>query len=505
MVHIILLLIFLSFGTCNLNMDINFLAISLDRGSLVPAHIKFEGVGDKLFLRVLKITGTDTQRSFLDAYTLANPGCNVYVDIDSDVEGGSGGLLFYILMKYRTNQTGATGGIDSQGNILPISGLYEKILVGSKKFDNFVVPVGSIYQYYVTKVLPYNITYVSSIDDLIYVDGRVYGKSSETSIFRLPRLPKSESKYNNSIIKPIYNELREFFTNIPKIGIHEIDNYYDELVNTTDNIANMGYYYTAANFLFLASAEKNALYYLHTNQSPSRIKDQAKRCLDQISIRGNSENDIAALTRYQWAKQALDRNYNNMHEQRFQQYYDYTQSYLWCRLAISLYEDQLVEYSSDIGNLTLDWLILGFENLEDRNMDRYKIALHYIVSNPVLAAYNLAFVVRKDPSLKDTYRSTWANIYASQAQYLRETGGDSTEVVYLANNLETIFGEGDIVYKLKSYFDRPKIGNYDLLRLKNLAIVLLVLLGLYMLVKLTDFILRILLIIIIVLAVVMML
>lgn len=499
---IIILLIIASYSqNCNHTIDVDFLAISDERGSLVPTKIRFEGVGDRVFLRLLKVAGTDTQRSLVDAYYLSSPGCNVYVDISSDVEGGSGGLLFYIILKYRTNNTGATGGIDVSGNILPIGGLYEKISVGSKKFRNFVVPVGSRYQYYVTKILPYNITYAYHIEDLRYdsVDRSVYGKNVADRVFSYPKIPSKRSSYNTSILVDIYKDLRSFYTSIDRIGIDELDRYYSELLGYVDRIAELGYYYTASNLLFLAASERNALYYLHNQRNPNEIKQMAENCLNGLNIRGNSENDIAALTRYEWAKQALDRKYGELHEDKYRRYQDYTQAYLWCRLADSIYENIQFNYSDlQVKEIALRWLVDGFKEIDEQNSDRYVVALSKIITDPLISSYNLAFLVKRDGFLRSNYRSIWANIYASQAEYLMETGEDGTELIYVANNLETIFGDPGIIETLKRLFNKPTISNSDLFKIKAIAFVISVLIGLYMISKITEAILRILILVLLI-------
>ncbi|MCS7122677.1 MAG: hypothetical protein NZ908_01835 [Candidatus Micrarchaeota archaeon] len=504
---IILVLIIISYSqNCNQTINIDFLAISNDVGSLVPTNIRFDGIGDKIFLRLLKVAGTDTQKSFVDAYYLSSPGCNVYVDINSDVEGGSGGLLFYIILKYRTNNTGATGGIDENGNILPIGGLYEKIQVGSNRFKNFVVPVGSRYQYYTTKILPYDITYASRIEDLRYdpVNRIVYGKNTTDTVFTYPQIPSTRSSYNTTILIPIYTYLRDFYTSIGEIGIHELDKYYSELIGYVDRIAELGYYYTASNIIFLAASERNALYYLHNQRDPNLLRQMAESCLNRLNIRGNSENDIAALTRYEWAKQVLNREYTDLHEDRYRRYQDYTQAYLWCKLADSIYENKQINYSDEhIKKTALAWLVEGFKQIDEQNSDRYMVALSKIITDPLISSYNLAFLVRKDGFLRSNYRSIWANIYASQAEYLRGIGADGTELAYVANNLETIFGDPSLFDMILDIFDKPKISNSDLLKIKNVAFIASILILLYFAGKITESIMKILILILLIAIVVM--
>lgn len=454
---VIIVIIILAYSSCNQLIYLDFLAVSGDRGKLIPSSILIQGQGNDLFLKINYTTDVDTQTSFIDAYKLSDINCNVYINIDSDVSGGSGGLLFYIALKYRTNLTGATGGIDSQGNILPIGGLYEKLEAGAKRYKNFVVPVGSIYQYYVTLTSKYNITYANHISDLKYSEGYVYGLDKPNNIFFYPKVPKINSKYNSSILIPIYNKMKDFYNNIGSIH-PEIDSYYNNLLNVIDSIAEKEYYYTAANYLYLASSERNAIYYLSKNIDPQQLKTEAEKCLNEFNIEGNSENDIAALTRYEWAKSVLRKIYGNKHEDKYKMYYDYTQAYLWCQLAKSIYQNILINYSNETRELAISWLIKSLDqsldNLSELDVSRYKIAISKIATDPILAAYNLAFIVKNENALKDKYSSIWANIYASHAQYNSEIGDirSGVELANIANNMEYLFGENNkIISKISKF------------------------------------------------------
>lgn len=499
MLLFILLLIGAYGSQCNTSIYVDFLAITGNGGKLVPSKIIFNGEGKDLFLNIQYTTDRDTQISFIDAYRLASTGCNVFADVGADVSGGSGGLLLYIVLKYRTNLTGATGGIDAQGNILPISGLYEKLRAGSTRYDNFVVPIGSIYQYYVSRILSYNITYVQHISNLTYKDGRVYGSvEPPSSIFSLPKIPIKRSRYNTSLLEPVYLELREFYNSIGPINVDEeakakIEKYYKDYLEVVDKIAEKGYYYTASNYLFIASSHRNALYSISNNLNPEDLKAKAMECLRNLNIRGNSENDIAALTRYEWANEALKNTYGQLHEQKYSRYYDYTQAYLWCKLAQHIYENKILNYSNNT-KLIMDWLSIALEqnmNFDELDSSRYKIALSKIITDPLIALYNLAFIVRKDSDLKSSYKSIWANIYASQAEYLSQTEGFSSEVTRLAslsNNLEELFSDNPSIMVVTSKNDIKWV-------LIGIAIVIVLLI----LIRVLDLMLRALLIILLLL------
>ncbi len=492
---LILLLIGAYAYQCNTTIDVNFLAISGSIGKLVPSKIVLNGEGQDLFLKIMYTTDRDTQISFLNAYRLSSINCNVFADISTDVSGSSGGLLFYIVLKYKTNLTGATGDVDGLGNVRPISGLYEKLKAGQEVYQNFVVPIGSIYQYYVTKLFPYNITYVQHVNELTYKNGRVYGTIEPTkSIFQLPKLPIRESKYNSSLLRPVYEELREFYKNIGPIKIDDprIEEYYNEYLNIVDKIAEMGYYYTASNYLFITSSHRNALYSISNNIDPENLKVKAMECLRSLDIKGNSENDIAALTRYEWAKEALGKNYGGLHEEKYARYYDYTQAYLWCKLSKRIYENKILEYNNT-KELIMDWLSLSIKDTTINPLDnsRYRIAISKIIEDPLIALYNLAFIVRKDTTLRNEYNSIWANIYASQADYLIQTEGFSSEISQLAslsNNLEEIFN------------NNPRlITNLSKSEIKWTIIAIAIVLTIIVFIRILDFILKILLILLLLL------
>lgn len=424
-------------GACQGYLSVEFPAVSENGGTLVTGNIWFKN-GTGLYVNIFHSIGQDTQKSFLDAYKLSNQSCRVDVELSSDVVGGSGGLLAYIVLKYKTNNTIASGAIDYIGNVYPIGGLKEKIEAARDRgFKNFVTTITSPYQYYITTLFKdINITWINHVSELNYKNGYVYGHNNKSKIFVYPKVPKKPSKYNISFLKQDYEMLKKEILSY-NIGLKEFDDYYGNLTKVTDKIASKGYYYSAANYLFLAAAEKVALYYLHNKKPSEELKSKVERCLNSFSINGNTEDDIASLVRVGWAKDVLQKKYGKLFDEKFSQYYEYEQAYLWCKLAQNIHKNKNLTYNNTyLEALQKRWLKEGYET----KGEKYRLAIYHI-DNVLVSLYNLAFVVPGNKELKNSYKSKWANVYASQAQYLKETKENYEKTAEVANNLEKVFGD----------------------------------------------------------------
>ncbi len=431
---LVILLIIYAFA-CSQEFYVNFPAVYGGKGDLI--NIKIKMISEPgLYIKINKLLDIDTQESFITAYKISKNKCGVIVDFNDNLSGGSGGLLFYIVNKYYTNKTIATGGIDNQGNILPIGGLEEKIKASLAIEDsNFITTVENPYQYYIVKKYSSkkNITIANHINDLYYEDGKVYG-NGKPNIFKYPKIPNKKSKYNSTIFKDSYLYIKGLILGY-NLGIPELDEYYKEYIKYTDEIYNMEYYYTAANLLFLKAAEKIAIYHISKDIDIKSLKDNVKECLNSFKIEGNSELDIGALARYKTAELIIskDKKDYKMHSDgKYRMYYEHAQAMMWCNLAKQIHKNQYVN-ERNVTDLLIDWIKKGYEHSDN---ERFAYAISSL-DNPYVSLFHLSFIVENNEGLKPSYKSIWANVYASNAEYLESVGEyyDAS----LANNLEILF------------------------------------------------------------------
>ncbi len=365
------------------------------QGEVIPFH--FIPVDNEttqklpsVFLDVDKTRyGKDFQQSVQNAAYLggkmAGGFCSAIVDVENpgeEMDGPSGGLLFtlafYSMDKGRVlplNEYAITGAVDKEGNVLPVGGIIEKLEAAEKKGrKKAIIPLTSRYDYILAhKLFPdMQIYYVSTAKEAIdVIEGRKNVKQSseeaEHALFNVNltlSLRANLTNYNNSVnFTPYYTSLEELY----RENLDAVENelpptakaYYKAVLNRSEEVAQKGYMYAAANALFLTNGELMAMKEVFNALNKGELKDiqpnetttykKAATCISKVEeLRKNvqiSENNFeyigGANLRLTRAETYLHRTVEegeNTLAWKVYTIYNYAEAYEWCEFSKQLYE-----------------------------------------------------------------------------------------------------------------------------------------------------------------------
>ncbi len=441
--------------------EVNFPAISDNAGTIVMSNINCEpGKGDGISLMLPPSFDQNAINSMINAYTLASERagetCRSTISFGQDevkIEGPSGGLQFYLFYysvlsgKSFPNDLIASGEIDENGNIYPVGGEYEKARAAKdSSYKYFLVNPATIYDYYALSKLNgsgFNVIFVNTLGDArTFIDT---GNAPKFDIGYLVETPKEINEtcpYNASWLAKYYAWMIDDFdaqmaeTRMPD-GLKEK---YAESFNKSVALSEMGYHYTAANYLFLNLENIRAFNRIAEKRPIDRA--EADECIDRFNAftptYGTYELYAGASSRFERANELAFDTESNISSTQFENAYALEQALLWCTLAETLYND------SESGN-SLNTEVLksalqpALYNVSYYGDDVERARRLFIAGEYLASYYELSYFMSSEkmkPELKPDYTSKWGNAFAGQAYYLNRTGQPSAGSASLANYID---------------------------------------------------------------------
>ena len=438
-----LLVISIAFASCR-STEVDALAIFKGKALVTPLRIDAKE-GNGLLINLTTTYGESTEESIMNAFKLirnmTNKSCLFTIgfpELREGINGPSAGLLlaltFYSIVEDKPLTITATGAIGSNGEVYPVGGIYEKVKAALRNHERVLIP----------KSAPYiDLTMLSLWGDrvcitqnisqaLSYAFNGCHQNATEVIKGYLAKEPKNPSMYNSSLFKKQAEKLMER----ERALIDKLPLYYGmyvrEEIKVQRKMVEKGYYYTAANDAFHLYSYERAFV-----SNEKELMGELKRCLDSITFEEERETNAELITgakaRYYRAKEAYEeakeKDWENMlFFQRIANKAELVQGIVWCEAA----KDMNVKGKGRKVNIeALKFFLPKNETLgrEGREM----------LANHDYLAYLFEYAFKK-PGKRErrNYTTLWANVYASQAQYMSENHNDS-DLYRAANNMEELF------------------------------------------------------------------
>jgi len=295
-------------------------------GILVPLHIQLFP-GEDLILNLSIAVGGSTVESLRDAQAYAashtTRPCSALVSFPREVErvdGPSGGAyIATALTLLYTNPKGIeklenvsiTGAIDKEGHIYPVGGLYEKAKASLEKGRPiFMAPVGRRLEAFLLDSLP-NLTYYS-VEELGDVFEALEGRREEGAphlfgdLLEVKNLSAHIEELED-IYRAIAERYRQALSTTPMPQPYRA--YYQRVLERAEEVAERGFYYTAANELFLKLGEVEAIGAFQRG-GPEELKGRVEECLSSYQRPNFTKEGFewagGSLIRYYRAKAAYE-------------------------------------------------------------------------------------------------------------------------------------------------------------------------------------------------------
>jgi hypothetical protein len=440
--------------------EVSFPAITGNEGAIVTANITcVPGRGNGVSLDLPPSFDKATIDSLINAYALAKAEtgshCASTVSFgpeEGQIEGPSGGLRFFLFYhsvlsgKGYGEKTMATGQIDGNGGLYPVGGELEKAEKAKEEgYKQFIAMPSTIYDYYALSGLngtDFQVVLVNDIQDAAaFAENGNVPTFDPSYLVEMPKETNITSPYNSSWLKPHYAWMEQDFIyqlNRSKMpdGIRAA---YMESYRKSEQIASLGYDYSAANYLFLNLANVRAFNRIADNRKINR--SEVDSCV--AGPRAFSP-DIAtyelyagAVSRFERANELAFDYTENISSTEFGNAYALEKALLWCRLAESLLN------SSAKGSINTDVmqavLKSGLYNASWKGDDVERARRLYVAGEYLASYHELAYFMAEDspmPQLRENYTTKWGNAFASQAYYLNMTGQQSAGSASLANYME---------------------------------------------------------------------
>jgi hypothetical protein len=441
--------------------EVNFPAISDNNGTIVLSSINCEpGKGDGLELSLPPSFDKNALDSIINAYQLAKQktgrSCQSTISFSKDegqIEGPSGGMQFHLFYysvlsgKAYPNDIIASGEIEEKGNVYPVGGEYEKAKAAKdNSYRYFITRPSSIYDYYMLSTLNdtgFHVVFVSTLSDARYFLDT--GKDPKFDFSYLIQTPIGVNRtciYNASWLGKYDEWMKEDFraqmaeTKMP----NELKEAYKESFNRSLELEKKGYYYTAANYMFLNLENIRAFNRMVEKRSIDRSGVDA--CIAGYS--GFSPNYetyelyAGAISRFERANELKFDTEDNISSTRFANAYSLEESLLWCRLAQELYNDSVKgnDVNTEVLRSALQPRLYNFSYSGD---DVERARRLFIADEYLASYYELSYFISAEipkPELKNAYNTKWGNAFAGQAYYLNMTGQSYADSASLANYME---------------------------------------------------------------------
>lgn len=272
----------ITYADCSGAKSFGVLAVSQNnvssRGSLIDARLSLMDGSQKVAIITPPYVGITTQKSITNAMKAVDiNNCDAIFGITenetNEVDGPSAGIMFSLVLYGLYNNITmpsniyATGEIDESGKVMPIGGLYEKVLNLCRMSDHSIVITSKIpwLEYHIVsakteRVCPGSkIIQVNNISEAInyayynIVPDNTYNDSELNSISNITAYKDYTDSYTS--FEPVANEMiKQQKALINKLNLNQ-DPYIQSTLKKENIAINKGYYYTAANFAFNNYAE----------------------------------------------------------------------------------------------------------------------------------------------------------------------------------------------------------------------------------------------------------
>ncbi len=425
--------------------------LSSGRGMLLPTTIELSP-GSSLLLNLSIDVGHDTEMSIRNAYAYAvnhtEKACTITVSFPPEIEkvdGPSAGAylatVFTLLLLdapelEALKRVVITGAVDEEGNVYPVGGLYEKAkaAVGEGK-HTLIAPIATRLEAFlldhVDGLTYYHVDTVKDILEALRGHGR-----PPAHLFEEYLAVKNMSTHSVDEMAPLYRDIRERYISLLPHVPEPYRAFYNKSLERADEVAELGYYYTAANDLFVKLSEMAAMKAYQEKETTAQLLERVKGCLESYERPPYTEEDFewaaGSIIRYYRAKATYDAVKDADASSAFislEMKSRLSDAYEWCMLAKAM-ADRVKGTPVDEG---------AFKPLADEMLERmegekvegilHAALLEYEKGHYLTAAYLLGPALMEDAQVFDN-ESLWYRIYHSQAEYLEEEDLESYARVY---------------------------------------------------------------------------
>ncbi len=344
-------------------------------GELVVVEIRLvPGEGDA-YVAVSPPTDSSLQESIERAVAVAEElfgeknKCDVLIEVEEDtdyVQGPSGGAAF-ALMTYalfsgediREDAT-ITGAIYEDGTVLPVGGLYEKVL-GAKNAgkDYILTPMQTVDEQLmlgkIEGIVVYEVRDIEEAADFFFRDIEPEEKPLNLTVEPLPDIEAyggEEMPRFREIAENIIEREEDAVSGLEDSALRE---YFGEKILQQKELIEKGYYYSAANEAFLSYILADSLSRIDEPDVDGK-KEEVEECLNSV------EEAIPTYDNYEWvmgAEARLKRAENQLEaygemdtgtrEERYFVVYQLDYAVAWCEAAKDMYLE-----AAEIGGDELD-------------------------------------------------------------------------------------------------------------------------------------------------------
>ena len=477
-------------------------------GELVIVEIRLvPGEGDA-YVAVNPPTDSNLQKSVAKAMAIAEElsgeenDCDVLLEVEDDtdyVQGPSGGAAFALMIyslftgeEMRDDAT-ITGAVFEDGSILPVGGLYEKIL-GAKSAgkEYFLSPLQTVdEQLMISKIegiTVYEVRDVKEAADFFFRDIEPEEKPLNLTVEPLPELKAYDGASTPRFREISKNIIKREEEAASRIEDPELREYFGEKVVQQRELIEKGYYYSAANEAFLGYILADSLSRIDEPDAEGK-KEEVEECLESVEVAiptyENYEWVMGAEARIKRAENQLER-YEDLSmgtkEERYFVVYQLDYALAWCDAAKNMYSA-----ASEVGGEPLDTeffkehadLLINISSnySEIEHSENYANGIEMYEEGAYAGAvyelmYALAFektdaemldgiTIKKIDALNEGKReSLWGNIFKAHSHYLLEL--DDLEAAYsvavFSKAIEGLWEEVEQEKYLEGVFEFPEGG-----------------------------------------------
>ena|GEM_PF-917235 len=445
-------------------------------GELVIVEIRLvPGEGDA-YVAVYPPSDSHLQESVGLAVEIAeelsgeNNGCDVLIEIEDEtdyVQGPSGGAAF-ALMTYSLftgeemrEDTTITGAVYKDGTILPVGGVYEKVL-GAKAAgkEYFLTPLQSVdEQLMLSKIEGIEVYQVKNVEearDFFFYDIIPEEKLVNLTVEPLPELKAYEEANTPRFRKISENIIAREEEAVAQIEDAELREYFEEKIVQQNELVEKGYYYSAANEAFLSYILADSLSRIDEPDVEGK-KTEVEECISTV------EEAIPTYQNYEWvmgAEARIKRAENQLEtfgeldsgtkEERYFIVYQLDYALAWCGAAKDMYataeeiggielDDEVLKESADLLiNISANYSEIEYSENYINGMEMYEEGAY------AGAVYELTYALafeKKDSDLIEGItvedveelnsgerNSLWGDIFKAHSHYLLEL--DDLEAAY---------------------------------------------------------------------------
>jgi len=441
---LLLLLISFAFAQCSGNYTLELPAyLSNGKGTLIPVSVELSEGGDLLLSLNIDV-GESTMKSIRDAYSyaLSRSGrkCSLTIHFPEELErvdGPSGGAYLAISFLYLlTNPSmlsllrnvSITGAVDEDGNVYPVGGLYEKAKASlSEGKGIFIAPITSRLESFLLDQLPieyYHISHVGEITPIL--EGKMAPGAPHLFQEFLPE--RNLSTDSISFFQPLYEGIKErYLSLLSSLSLDEpYATYYRKVGEKAEEVAERGYYYTAANELFLKLSELYAISSYSEGKEVEDVAEEVAECLSSYEFPNYTEEGYewagGSILRYYRAKATYDAVVGDNSPSTYytmEQMARLSDAHQWCLLAKELAQHATGSpIPQDPLKEEADELLQRLKGQEVEGIIPYALK-EYSEGHYLTVLYLLRPMLWEDSAYYKN-DSLWYAVYHSQAEYLQD-------------------------------------------------------------------------------------